>query len=70
MLYQVKSSKTDQIKKYFVRFLLGETKYFAMSADFVVLCLFVPIRMEHISKILQTNLLMDPKIRYIWPCPN
>ena len=49
MLYQVKPSKTDQIEKYFVRFLSGETKYFAMSADFVVLCLSAPTRMELIS---------------------
>ena len=49
MLYQVKPYKTDQMEKYFVRFLSEETKYFAMSADFAALCLSAPTRMEHIS---------------------
>ena len=65
MLYQVSITK-EEIQEYFEIFLLsGETKYFAMSADFVVLFRFVPIRMELISEILQTNLSMDQKTRFL-----
>ena len=46
----------DEIEDHFEIFLSGEIKYFATSVDFAALCLFVPIGMEHILWILQTNL--------------
>ena len=46
----------DEIEDNFEIFISGEIKYFAMSVDFAALCLFVPIGMEHIFWILQTNL--------------
>ena len=47
------SGKSNSIEmEYFAKYTFcqkGGTKYFAMSADFVVFCLSVPTRMEHIS---------------------
>ena len=52
MLYQVSITK-EEMQEYFEIFLLsGETKYFAMSADFAVLYLSAPTRVELISEIL------------------
>ena len=48
-----------------VSFLSGETKNSAMSAGFAVLYLSAPTRVELTSSILQTNLSMDQKTRFI-----
>ena len=48
-----------------VYFLSGETKNSAMSAGFAVLCLSAQTKVELTSSILQTNLSMDQKIRFI-----
>ena len=54
----VSGKNNVKIKEIFLKiyFLSGETKCFAMSADFAVLCQCVPHSMGHISMLFQRKI--------------